>query len=112
MPGQNRETKKLSLLPKRSPDVDTVARAVGRAERNSFVGTELTRTSGLGLNARQDIVGAVGISMASRGREVISEMAAECVTQEEKAIAFDYAHAFHARSVQAYDEFMARAYDQ
>ena len=112
MSNKNREIQKLSAQLKRSSDVDTVARAIGRAERDSFVGTELTRTSGLGLNSRQDIVGAVGIAMASRGREVIGEMASECVTPEEKSIAFDYAHAFHARSVQAYDEFMARAYDQ
>ncbi|NDZ93280.1 glycogen synthase [Streptomyces sp. SID6673] len=107
MPRQNRE-----LQLRQSADIDAVARVIARAERNSFVGTELIRTAGLGLDSRQDVVGAVGIAMARRGQEVVSQMAAECVTDEERAIALDYARAFHVRSVEAYDEFAQRAYDQ
>lgn len=107
MPRQNRE-----IQSRESAYIDAVARVIARAERNSFVGSELIRTAGLGLDSRQDIVGAVGVSMSRRARDVIGQMADECLTDQERAIALDYAKAFHERSVQAYDQFAQRAYDQ
>ncbi|MBB0995705.1 hypothetical protein G6024_01030 [Dietzia maris] len=96
----------------RTDDIDAAVKAVARAERNSFLGTELSRTSGLGLDSRQGIVGTVGISMSHRGREVIGEMARECANDEERAIALDYAVVFHERSVQAYDAFARKTYER
>lgn len=96
----------------RADDFDAAVKAVARAERNSFLGTELSRTSGISLDSRQGVVGTVGISMSQRGREVIGEMARECASDEERAIAFDYARVFHERSVQAYDTFARKTYER
>lgn len=107
-----RDIEKLGNQRKRADDLNAIARAVGQHERMSFLRTELARTDGTGFIARQELAAEAGIIAARLDRLAMGQMASECNTQAELALAREFAEPLHNRSVRAYDEFVAKAFGQ